>query len=75
MSSREAARDQNLRAYYTELNKFIQAEEFDKAVKSANKSEARALTFRVKLSKFIVQLQFSASHRKRSKLQHAKLSL
>lgn len=40
MSSREAARDQNLRAYYTELNKYIQAEEFDKAIKSANKSEA-----------------------------------
>lgn len=45
MTSREAARDQNLRAYYTELNKYIQAEEFDKAIKSTNKSKAREITF------------------------------
>lgn len=65
MSSREAARDQNLRAYYTELNKYIQADEFDKAIKSANKSEAREITFCATFSKFYVHLQFSASHRKR----------
>lgn len=39
MATREAAREQNIRAHYTELNKHIQAEEFDKAIKAANKSE------------------------------------
>lgn len=39
MTSREAIKEQNIRQYYTELNKLAQAEEYDKAIKSANKSE------------------------------------
>lgn len=39
MASREAQKELNIRQYYTELNKFGQAGEYEKAVKSANKSE------------------------------------
>lgn len=39
MTSREAIKEQNIRQYYTEVNKFGQAGEYDKAIKSANKSE------------------------------------
>lgn len=39
MTSREQQREQNIRQFYTELNKFGQAGEYEKAVKSANKSE------------------------------------
>lgn len=74
MASREAAKEQNIRGYYTELNKHVLAEEFDKAVKSANKSEAREITFCATLTEFPVQFQFSASLPKRSKQQHAKWS-
>lgn len=41
MSSREANKEATIRQYYTELNKHIQNEEFDKAVKSANKSNKK----------------------------------
>ena len=33
------SKEQSIRQYYTELNKFGSAGEYDKAVKSANKSE------------------------------------
>jgi hypothetical protein len=39
MANREALKEQNIRQYYTEVNKFGQAGEYDKAIKSANKSE------------------------------------
>lgn len=39
MASREAIKEQNIRAYYTEINKFIQSGEYEKVIKSANKSE------------------------------------
>lgn len=39
MASREAVKEQNIRQYYTEVNKFGQAGEYDKAIKAANKSE------------------------------------
>lgn len=39
MASREMLKEQNIRQYYTEVNKFGQAGEFDKAIKAANKSE------------------------------------
>ena len=39
MASREAQKELNIRQYYTELNKFGQAGEYEKAVKAANKSK------------------------------------
>lgn len=46
MASREAVKEQNIRQYYTEVNKFGQAGEYEKAIKSANKSEkSNILTF------------------------------
>jgi hypothetical protein len=39
MTSREAQKEQNIRQYYTEVNKFGQAGEYEKAIKSANKSK------------------------------------
>lgn len=39
MTSREALKEQNIRQYYTEVNKFGQAGEYEKAIKSANKSK------------------------------------
>jgi hypothetical protein len=38
MTSREDQKKQTIRQYYTEINKFGQAEEYEKAIKSANKS-------------------------------------
>lgn len=37
--SRDVNKEQAIRALYTELNKFGQNGEFEKAIKSANKSE------------------------------------
>lgn len=53
MSSREDQKKQTIRQYYTEVNKFGQAGEYEKAIKSANKSKklpkqinlAQVLTF------------------------------
>jgi hypothetical protein len=39
MANREAIKEQNIRQYYTEVNKFVQAGEYEKVIKSANKSE------------------------------------
>lgn len=39
MASREAIKEQNIRQYYTEVNKFVQAGEYEKVIKSANKSK------------------------------------
>lgn len=39
MANREAIKEQNIRAYYTEVHKFVQAGELEKVIKSANKSE------------------------------------
>lgn len=39
MTSREALKEQNIRQYYTEINKYGHAGEYEKAVKSANKSK------------------------------------
>lgn len=39
MASREQIKEQNIKSYYTEINKFIQAGEYDKVIKSANKSK------------------------------------
>lgn len=39
MASREAIKEQNIKSYYTEINKFVQAGEYEKVIKSANKSE------------------------------------
>lgn len=47
MSSREAAKEQNIRQYYTEVSKFGQAGEYDKAIKSANKSNSTLITFAI----------------------------
>lgn len=38
MANREAIKEQNIRHYYTEVNKHVKAGESEKIIKSANKS-------------------------------------
>lgn len=39
MANWETIKEQNIRQYYTEVNKFVQAGEYEKIIKSTNKSE------------------------------------
>lgn len=43
--SREAVKEQNIRQYYTELNKCCQNGEYEKAIKSANKSKINLIYY------------------------------
>lgn len=62
MTSREAQKEQNIRQYYTELNKFGQAGEYEKAVKAANKSEFEIFCNLRFIQKHACYVNFSPQH-------------